>query len=290
MIYLDNAATTFPKPEKVYEKMDCVNRTMAVNAGRGSYKLACDATHMIDETRKLLIELVHGVGNEKAILLPSATIALHIILNGIDFTKGDIIYVSPYEHNAVARTLSRICKLRGCLIKEIPLKENKEIDLEKFEYMCIQNKPKCICCTHISNVTGYILPSKEIFKIGKNYNSINVLDASQSLGLLNVDARSCGADFIAFAGHKTLYGPFGVAGFIDVSNIKLENDIVGGTGSNSLSLEMPELSPGRYEAASKNIVAISGLNEALKLLKQLKANLILSKIKGRFKSCLFYFI
>ena len=266
MIYLDNAATTFPKPESVYEKMDWANRNMAVNAGRGAYKVARDATHIIDEVRKMIVELVHGIGSEKTVLLPSATIALHTIVNGIDFSDGDVVYVSPYEHNAIARSLERLCKIKGCITKEIPLLDNREIDVDKFEYMCMKNKPKCICCTHVSNVTGYILPVEKIFEVGKEYDCITVLDASQSMGLVDIDIKTIKADFVVFAGHKTIYGPFGTAGFIDASNYILEPAIAGGTGSDSLNLDMPATIPGRYEAASKDIVSIAGLHEALKLI------------------------
>lgn len=103
MIYLDNAATTYPKPEEVYQKIDWANRNIAINAGRGSYKAAQEASRLIEETRRQLIELVHGLGNEHAVLLPSATIALNVILNGLSFSDGDVIYVSPYEHNAVSQ-------------------------------------------------------------------------------------------------------------------------------------------------------------------------------------------
>lgn len=268
MIYLDNAATTYPKPEAVYQKMDWANRSIAVNAGRGTYKVAQDASDIIEDTRKKLIELVHGVGVETAVLIPSATISLNIILNGLSFSKGDVVYVSPYEHNAVARTLHRISKEKGIRVEELSLKENLEIDLEKVKYQFMKDRPKCVCCTHVSNVTGYILPVEKIFLMAKEYESITVMDASQSLGLVDIDIRKCKSDFIVFAGHKTLYGPIGAAGFIDNSTISLTSFIVGGTGSESLKLDMPQTKPNKYEAASKDVVAIAGLHEALSILKQ----------------------
>lgn len=268
MIYLDNAATTFPKPESVYKKMDWANRNLAVNAGRGSYKLAREASCIIDDTRERLLKLVRSDGLDKAVLTTSATMSLHIILNGIDFVEGDIIYVSPYEHNAVARTVSDLQLKKKVLVKEIPLVRGKtSIDIEQLKYLFIKEKPKCICCTHVSNVTGYVLPVTKIFSIAKEYEAITILDASQSFGLVDIDVRHINADFIVFAGHKTLYGPMGVAGFIDASNIPLHSVFVGGTGSDSLNLNMPKESPYRYEAASKDIVAIVGMNQALQELK-----------------------
>ena len=209
MIYLDNAATTYPKPEEVYQKIDWANRNIAINAGRGSYKAAQEASRLIEETRRQLIELVHGLGNEHAVLLPSATIALNVILNGLSFSDGDVIYVSPYEHNAVSRTLYRISTIKNIHIEELPVKDNLEIDMDKVKYLFMKNKPSCVCCTHVSNVTGYILPVEEIFEIAKEYGAVTIMDASQSFGLLDIDIKKIKADYIAFAGHKTLYGPLG---------------------------------------------------------------------------------
>ncbi len=265
MIYLDNAATTYPKPKSVYERMDWANRNLAFNAGRGSYSLAKEASKLIDETRELIIQLVKGNGTEKAVLTTSATEALNIILQGINWQQGDIVFISPFEHNAVARVLEKIKNDKNIKIELLPLTDDlREIDLEKTNFLLSKYKPKCVCCTHVSNVTGYILPIEEIFKIAHQVEAITVLDASQSMGLIDIDVKSMNADFIAFAGHKTLYGPLGVGGFIDVNSVILQPMVVGGTGSDSLNLDMPKSSPERYEAGSKNIIAIAGLNAALK--------------------------
>lgn len=267
MIYLDNAATTFPKPEEVYLAMDKANRTYAVNAGRGSYRVAQYASKVIDDTRNEILKLVHGDKGTSIVLVPSVTIALNQILHGLSFVAGDIVYVSPYEHNAVARTLNLISKRKGIVIKELPINEETlEIDLDRVRYQFSREQPKCVCVTHVSNVTGYILPIVDLLNEAKKYDAITILDASQSLGLLEVNVKKIKADFIAFAGHKTLYGPLGVAGFIINSGVVLDEFIVGGTGSDSLNLNMPQSIPNKYEAASSNIVAIAGLNAALKWL------------------------
>ena len=265
MIYLDNAATTFPKPNSVYDALDKANREFAFNTGRGSYKAAREATKIIDETRIALMKLVNAEGLGDVVFAPSITIALNQIINGIDFAAGDNVYVLPYEHNAVARHINLIKKLKNVNIIEMPVVEDTlEIDLEKLKYMFTQQPPKCVLCIHISNVTGYILPVKDIFSLAKKYDSITVLDTAQSLGLMSVEMNNLNADFIAFAGHKSLYGPFGVGGFITTGKVKLNEYIVGGTGSDSLNLNMPEGYPYKYESASPNIVAIAGLNAAIK--------------------------
>mgnify|MGYP000308625090 CR=1 FL=1 len=262
MIYLDNAATTFPKPEEVYQRMDEINRTCGVNAGRGSYKLARQANEIIDDIKQRLLKLVDASSTAKVVLTPSITIALNQILNGIEWKKGDVVYISPYEHNAVARTLEKIKNEWQIVVKLLPLNmESYEIDLNSIENLFVIDKPKCVCCTGVSNVTGYILPTRNIFELAKEVGAITILDSAQSLGLIKQDMKNI--DYLAFAGHKTLYGPFGIGGFIDNTTIELKPYIVGGTGSNSLDLSMPKDSPARFESASANIVAIAGFQAAL---------------------------
>ncbi len=263
LIYLDNAATTFPKPESVYQALDKANREMAVNAGRGSYKLARQATALIEETKNKLCRLIH-LEEAEVVFSPSITIAMNQIINGLEWQDGSVIYVSPYEHNAVGRTLNYLAKAKKVIIKELPIDANTfEIDVEKMKYEFSRFAPTAVFCTHVSNVTGYILPVKEIFRESRRFGSINVLDTAQSMGLVPIDGREIEADFIAFAGHKTLYGPFGIGGFINITKRRLNEFFVGGTGSDSLNLDMPQIGSGKFEAASSNIPAIAGLNAAL---------------------------
>lgn len=264
MIYLDNAATTFPKPEAVYLAMDKANREYAVNAGRGSYRAAREATRIITETKQQLRNLIRADINAAVVFTPSITIALNQIINGLEMRNNAVIYVSPYEHNAVARTVHKIANERNLLVKELPInEEDLSIDLEKMKYEFAKDRPEFVFATHVSNVTGYVLPVEEIFSEAKKYDAITVLDSAQSLGLIDISVSSIKVDIIAFAGHKTLYGPLGIGGFINVSGVPLSTFITGGTGSDSLNLDMPTGAESHYEAASSNIVAIYGLNAAL---------------------------
>ena len=184
--------------------------------------------------------------------------------------KNAVIYVSPYEHNAVARSIYALSKKMKFTVKELPVNDIFEIDIEKMKYEFSKDKPEAVFCTHVSNVTGYVLPIEEIFGESKKQGSINILDSAQSMGLIDIRADLIKVDIIAFAGHKTLYGPFGIGGFINVSGIKLNTFITGGTGSDSLNLDMPSGNESKYESASANIVAIAGLNAALESLDQRK--------------------
>lgn len=270
MVYLDNAATTFPKPECVYVAMDKMNREGAVNAGRGSYRAAQAASRLIAETKNKIRNLIHVDASIAVIFSPSITIAMNQIVNGLGLRSKAVVYVSPYEHNAVARSLYELSKKNDLLIKELPLDDNLEIDIERMKYEFAKDKPEAVFCTHVSNVTGYILPVDEIFAESKKHGSINVLDSAQSLGLIEVRADLLDVDIIGFAGHKTLYGPLGIGGFVNVSGIQLKTFIAGGTGSDSLNLEMPSGNEAKFEMASSNIVAIAGLNAALECLDQNK--------------------
>ena len=164
MIYLDNAATTFPKPEIVYKEMDRINRECSVNAGRGLYKLANEANLIINETKILLKELINADVSTSLVFTPSVTIALNQIINGLELKKDAIVYVSPYEHNAVARTLHHLAKHNSIQIKQLPINsETLELDIDKVKFEFAKNHPSAIFCTQISNVIGYILPVEEIF-------------------------------------------------------------------------------------------------------------------------------
>lgn len=264
MIYLDNAATTFPKPERVYTALETANRELSFNAGRGSYKAARAASAIIDDTKNRLLSLFHATGYADIVFTPSVTHALNQVLNGLDLTGNSVIYVSPYEHNAVARTVYQLSVNSGASVKMLPLTKDLQIDLEKAKYQFSINSPSVVILNALSNVTGYILPVAEIFLMAKEYGAITVLDAAQAAGLIDLDMPALNADVLCFAGHKTLMGPFGIGGFLIKHGITLKKVLTGGTGSTSLTLDMPEEAPGRYEASSTNVVAIAGLNASLK--------------------------
>ena len=267
MIYLDNAATSFPRPEAVCAEMDRVNRTLSVNAGRGGYKAAREASEIIYDTKKKLAELFHCTGKADVVLTPSVTQAFNQVLNGLDISENTVVYITAYEHNAIARTMESIRQRTGCTVCIIPMEEKTlEIDLKKTEYLFHEKNPDIVISTVISNVTGYMLPVKDLFELAKQHHAITIADAAQAAGLIDIDLDEIKADIIGFAGHKTLCGPFGIGGFIIRKDVSLKCILTGGTGSDSLNLSMPQSAPGRYEAGSENIVAIAGLHAALEWL------------------------
>ena len=278
MIYLDNAATTYPKSEAVYQRMDEVNRKLAVNAGRGSYRAAREASDIILSTREKLLGLSCAKNVAEVFFTASATSAFNEIIGGLNIGENQNVYVSPFEHNAVMRTLHLKQKKCGCLIRELPIRveENEngiqehQIDLDMVRYEFAKNKPDYVFISAVSNVTGYILPVEEITRAAKEYGAIVTIDAAQAFGLIPVDLRNVPCDFYVFAGHKTLYGPFGAAGFLKKNTTKLDVAVAGGTGTDSLNLQMPDSGPERYEVGSPNIVAIAGLESALDEIKDVQ--------------------
>ena len=264
--YFDNAATTFPKPECVYQAMDTFQRTCGVSLGRGQHRLSSRASQIADETRELLLKLFH-CSNKEVVFTNTATEALNLILNGIAIPKGANVYISPFEHNAVTRVLHHLQKKAG--FQMIPLKVHPEsfvYDLSSIEMKFQADKPFCVITSHASNVVGAIAPIRDLFSVAKKYDAITIADMCQTAGLIDTDISSTIYDYIVFAGHKTLYGPLGISGLIGTDLSKFPPLIYGGTGIASAEQDMPKESPVRFEAGSHNTTAIAGLHASLNWL------------------------
>ena len=267
MIYVDNAATTFPKPEAVYQALDKANRTLAFNAGRGESLESETASKIIDEARLAVASFIHGVSANHVIFTSSATDALNKLILGMDLLEGDTVYVSPFEHNAIIRPLRRL-EESGVKVKVLPFDPiTWGIDEAKMRQQFALDNPAAVLISHISNVTGYELPVETIFAASKKYGAINILDAAQSFGVFPLSVAK-EASYVVFAGHKSLYASFGAAGFVVVEDRGLSSVIRGGTGSDSLNPEMPGALPGKYESGSPNVVAISSLLASIPWLKE----------------------
>lgn len=267
MIYLDNAATTFPKPECVYDRVDTVQRTTAVNVGRGGYRTASEAMQVVDETKELLAALAAANGPENVVFTPSATIASNEIILGLEWDPYKTVYVTPFEHNAVARPLHRMCCLHKIELRQLPFDAAAQTLREaELAHMFALHPPDYVFLNHMSNVTGLVVPVDTIARLAKEYGALVVVDASQSLGLVPVQLNTSSIDFLIFAGHKNLYASWGLGGFICNCDYPLRPVLSGGTGSDSLNLHMADRISGGFESGSPNIIAIASLNESLKWL------------------------
>lgn len=263
MAYFDNAATTYPKPECVYEYMDEFYRNNGGNAGRGNYGLAQTAGKLIADTRIKIQEILH-CPTKQVVFEPTATIAINIIIQGLIKKGVRNVFISPFEHNAVTRTLRNYLKESIITISELAVKENFEYDLEKIRYQFDERKPDMVIVSHASNVIGLIAPVEEIFMLAKKYKSYTVVDMAQTAGLVDCNVGLDIFDFAVFAGHKTLLGPTGISGFVMKPEIDLPTVLFGGTGYESANQDMPESIPERFEMGTLNILGVAGLNASLR--------------------------
>lgn len=263
MAYFDNAATTYPKPEVVYTSMDKFYRLNGANAGRGRYNLAQSANALIGETRVLVQELLHCPAKQ-VVFTPTATIALNIIIQGLIFKGAKAIYISPFEHNAVSRTLHHFEEAGTISVHQLTVSQDFKYDLDRMRYQFESECPDLVIMSHASNVLGLIAPVTEICSLAKKFGATTVIDMAQTAGLVDCNLGLNVFDFAVFAGHKTLYGPTGISGFIMEPAIDLPPVLFGGTGFESANQNMPQSLPERYEMGTMNISGIAGLNAALK--------------------------
>lgn len=284
-IYLDNAATTFPKPEEVYLGMDQFYREMGVNVGRGQHKLASKAANLMQETRELLLHLFHS-DNKSIVFTHTATEALNLLLTNLVTTECNV-YISPFEHNAVTRLLEKYKATRKINVFILPFNlQNWDYDYDEIQCMFTAARPNLMIISHASNVCGYISPVFELCGLAKKYRSINIIDMCQTAGLLDVDLSTDNIDYTVFDGHKTLYGPFGIGGIVGKSFSNFEPLIYGGTGVESANQDMPDIVPERFEAGSHNIQAIAGLNIALKWIQKNSMTQLYAKEKANYEMLL----
>lgn len=273
MLYFDNAATTYPKPEQVYKEMDRLTRECAVNSGRGSYKKAENASAVINETRKKVSEFMGAENAEDVIFTSSATEAANRVLRGYGFEENMTVYVSPYEHNAVMRTLEALRKEKKFKIKVLETDEKGYLNLDDIEYQFMCDETDFVCINLASNVTGYVLPAERVADMAKEYGAIVLADAAQAAGNIEINLKETNIDILIFAGHKSMYGLFGVGGFITNSRIfdrdkNITPVIFGGNGEDSLNLELSERGISRYEVGSLNIAAIGTLKTAIDTIEK----------------------
>lgn len=271
MIYFDNAATTYPKPECVYRELDRAFREDTFNVGRGSYRKSRESLEIIEDTKNKLRQLTK-IDRGNIVFTPSATYAMNQIIKGLNIRENSNVYITPFEHNAVARPLKYYSKLNNFNIITIPFDENQNLNIKLLKHSITLYKPDFLFINNLSNVTGKIIDLENLIGNFEGYNPLIVVDGAQSFGLLEIDYSKINIDFLVFAGHKNLYGPFGIGGYIDFKNRKIESLIKGGTGSDSLNITDVNYE----EAASKDITSIYALNKSI--------NWILEKTVGNVYS------
>ena len=201
------------------------------------------------------------------IFTPTATIALNIIIQGLLQGKCKNVYITPFEHNAVTRTLHHFEMLEMASVKQLRVNEKLHYDLDAIMRQFEEHSPDILIMSHASNVCGLIVPVEQISVLAKKYGATVIVDMAQTAGLVPCNVGLETIDFAVFAGHKTLYGPTGISGFVMKTDIHLKPILFGGTGFESAYQDMPESLPERYEMGTLNTVGIAGLNAALQWIE-----------------------
>jgi cysteine desulfurase/selenocysteine lyase len=260
MIYLDNAATSFPKPERVYVEMDRCMRQYCANPGRSGHRLALEAGRAIYRTRERLCRLFNIESPMQVVFTSNATEALNLGIKGL-LKEGDHVVTTSVEHNSVARPLTAL-KAKGVSVTYVGCDSKGYLNPRDIE-RAIKKNTALIVITHASNVTGTLMPVKEVGLIAKERGIPFMLDAAQTAGIYDIDVRDMNIDILAFPGHKGLMGPQGTGGLYISENLDVLQMKEGGTGSRSEELAQPVVVPDRYESGTPNTAGIVGLGEGV---------------------------
>ncbi|OLN33034.1 aminotransferase class V-fold PLP-dependent enzyme [Desulfosporosinus metallidurans] len=263
MIYLDNAATTWPKPQQVVDAIEEALMHKGGNAGRGGHGAAMQMARLIHQAREDLCVLFGTDNPNRVIFTQNATHALNQALFGL-LQPGDHVITSSIEHNAVARPLWAL-KQRGVEVSEVQGILGGEFDLEAYD-KAFRPNTKLVVTLHASNVTGTLLPVKAIGQISHEHGAYYLLDAAQTAGVFPIDLGRLAVDLLAFPGHKGLLGPQGTGGLIVKPGIRLEPLIYGGTGSLSEEDRQPDFLPDALESGTLNGAGIAGLGAGVRYI------------------------
>ena len=267
-IYLDNAATSFPKPEEVPKAVYDYMTKLGTNVNRGGYATAYDTESVVFECRELIGALFHAPDYKNVVFTRNITESLNVVLKGL-LHSGDHVIVSSMEHNAVMRPIRQLEK-KGVSFTRAQCESDGSLKPEKL-FACLRPDTKAVVMTHASNVFGTMLPIEEVGNFCKENGLVFILDSAQTAGVFPIDMEKMHIDILCFTGHKGLLGPQGIGGFIlrDELVLKIEPLISGGTGSLSNVETVPEFMPDRFEAGTPNLPGIFGLHAALNWLRKL---------------------
>jgi len=261
--YLDNAATTWPKPEPVYTFMDSFFREYGVNPGRAGHQMGVEAEMMVTQTRRLLAEFFGFNGDpHRVIFTLNATDSLNTAIMGM-VEPNDHMIITRLEHNSVLRPANHLERDQGVSVSRIGRDAEGYVNPDDIA-AAITDKTRVVVVNHASNVFGSVQDLAAIGKIVKNSNAKLIVDTCQTAGVLPIDMDELGIDVLVFTGHKGLFGPMGIGGLIVAEGVEIKAARVGGTGVDSISPFQPDVYPYHLEAGTVSIPGIAGLNAAQK--------------------------
>lgn len=258
LIYLDNSATSFPKPQVVYDFMKEFYQTHGVSPGRSGFDRALEAENIVHGTRKLLTNLFNGTDPNRLSFSYNATDALNRIIMGM-LSKGDHVISTNLEHNSVLRPLNHLQRDGGVEVTYIPFDSKGYVDPDDIE-KAFRKNTRLVIVNHSSNIIGTVQPIGEIGRRCRKAGIFFAVDASQSAGAVPIDVQAMCIDLLAFTGHKCLMGPTGIGGAYVGDDIPIRCTIFGGTGVRSLNPFHLDEFPYRMEAGTLNTVGVAGLN------------------------------
>lgn len=265
MIYLDNAATTWPKPQAVQAAVNLAMRQGA-NPGRSGHKLSMKAAEEVYRCRAEAAEFFHCGSPECVVFTLNCTHALNLVLKGL-LKQGDHVVCTCLEHNAVMRPLHAL-KDQGIAYTAVPVSEgNNDATVDAFR-KALQKNTALVVCTQASNVTGVRVPVERIAALCRVYGIPIAVDAAQSAGVVPIDMEETGIDYLCVPGHKGLYGPMGIGVLLTKKGDKLRTILEGGTGTSSVDLNQPTTMPERLETGTPNYAGIVGLRAGIRFLRQ----------------------
>ena len=259
VIYLDNAASSWPKPDETWQAMEHFMRSVGANPGRSGHRLSIEAGRILIEAREALAELFGIDDPLRIVLTRNATESLNLAIYGI-LLPGDHCITTSMEHNSVMRPL-RALEKTGLEVTAVPCSLRGELDPLEIEKN-IRANTRLIVTTHASNIVGTLMPVAEVGEIARAHGIPFCIDAAQTAGALPIDCEKMRVDLLAFTGHKSLYGPQGTGGLYIREGLEkgLEPLMQGGTGSRSEFQEQPDFMPDKYESGTPNTVGIAGLD------------------------------
>lgn len=259
MIYLNNAATTFPKPECVGEAMQRV-LAAAGSAGRDALGPGChDGKALLECCRETVAGFLNAPDPSRLCFLPGCTYALNLAIQGLAWEAGDVALMSGLEHHAVSRPIRKVAIERGAEFAVAPYEPGEPVDLGWLESRLREGGVRLVACTMASNVTGEVVDVAAVCRLAREHGATTLIDAAQSVGMIEIDVGALGCDMLAFAGHKGLFGPPGVGGLWIRDGLELRTLAEGGTGSDSGRHEIGGACPCRYEVGTHNLPAIAGV-------------------------------
>ncbi len=266
MTYLDNAATTFPKPSLVLQEMFETYARLGVSPGRGSYDLAVQCERYVQDVRHQIADFFGGDSADRVVFACNATDALNTIILGL-IEPGCHVVSSRLEHNSVLRPLYHLREMGLVTFDLIPFDRHGFIDPQDVAKL-IKPSTKFVILNHVSNVLGTIQPVQEVGRMCTEMEIPFILDVSQSAGVVPINMRDMHVSVVAFTGHKSLMGPTGIGGLVLRDEIDIRATRFGGTGSDSWQTAHPEAYPDRLEAGTLNVMGIIGLSAGLRYLAQ----------------------